>query len=105
MIQDALQVENLFVLQVIGENQDTQMSLKWVGLDENRVRTDICRGCDTFKLNNRVKTLVLMLMMDLGQEETPYSNLNVPCFHSSETRFGKPLDFLIPTIPSLSNPS
>ena len=37
MIQDALQVENLFVLQVIGENQDTQMSLKWVGLDENRL--------------------------------------------------------------------
>jgi hypothetical protein len=41
MIQDALQVENLFVLQVIGEDQDTQMSLKWVGLDENRVKKDI----------------------------------------------------------------
>jgi len=89
MIQDALQVENLFVLQVIGENQDTQMSLKWVGLDENRVRTDICRGCDTFKLNDRVKALVLMLMMDLGQEETSDSNLNVPLVLTPEQEIEK----------------
>ena len=33
-IQEMLQVDNLFVLQVIGEGQDTQMSLSWTGLDE-----------------------------------------------------------------------
>jgi hypothetical protein len=44
MIQEMLQVENLFVLQVIGEVQDTQMSLKWIGLDDKRVKTDVCLG-------------------------------------------------------------
>ena len=55
MIQDILQVENLFVLQVIGEGQDTQLSLKWVGLDDKRVKTEVCKGCDTFELNERVE--------------------------------------------------
>ena len=41
MIQEMLQVENLFVLQVIGEGQDTQMSLKWIGLDDKRVKVTI----------------------------------------------------------------
>ena len=58
MIQEALQVENLFVLQVIGEGQNTQMSLKWVGLDDKKVKTDVCKGCDTFELNERVEGLV-----------------------------------------------
>ena len=58
MIQEMLQVENLFVLQVIGESQDTQMSLKWVGLDDKRVKTDVCLGCGTFELNERVEGLV-----------------------------------------------
>ena len=58
MIQEALQVENLFVLQVIGEGNDTQLSLKWVGLDDKKVKTDICKGCGTFELNERVEGLV-----------------------------------------------
>ena len=58
MIQEMLQVENLFVLQVIGEDQDTQLSLKWVGLDDKRVKTDVCLGCGTFELNERVEGLV-----------------------------------------------
>ena len=58
MIQDMLQVENLFVLQVIGEGQDTQLSLKWVGLDDKKVKTEVCKGCDTFELNERVEGLV-----------------------------------------------
>ena len=61
MIQEMLQVENLFVLQVIGEGENTQMSLKWVGLDDKRVKTDICKGCDTFELNERVEGLVRKL--------------------------------------------
>ena len=61
MIQEALQVENLFVLQVIGEGNDTQLSLKWVGLDDKKVKTDICKGCGTFELNERVEGLVRIL--------------------------------------------
>ena len=66
IIQEMLQVENLFVLQVIGESQDTQLSLKWVGLDDKRVKTDVCQGCGTFDLNRRVEVLVKLLMRDIG---------------------------------------
>ena len=65
MIQELLQVENLFVLQVIGESQDTQMSLKWVGLDDKRVKTDVCLGCGTFELNERVEGLVRNLESEI----------------------------------------
>jgi len=58
MIQEALQVENLFVLQVIGEGDDTQLSLKWVGLDDKKVKTDYCEDCGTKELNDRVEGLV-----------------------------------------------
>jgi len=65
MIQEMLQVENLFVLQVIGESQDTQLSLKWVGLDDKRVKTDVCQGCGTFELNERVEGLVRNLESEI----------------------------------------
>ena len=65
MIQEMLQVENLFVLQVIGESQDTQLSLKWVGLDDKRVKTDVCLGCGTFELNERVEGLVRNLESEI----------------------------------------
>ena len=53
MIQELLQVENAFHLQIIVEGQDTQLSLSWRTLDEKKKETDICRGCDTFALNER----------------------------------------------------
>ena len=37
MIQEALQIENLFILQVIGEGKDTQLTLKWFGLDNKNI--------------------------------------------------------------------
>ena len=61
MIQEALQVENLFVLQVIGEGDNTQLGLMWVGLDDKNLKTDVCKGCDTFELNERVEGLVKKL--------------------------------------------
>ena len=39
-IQGILQIENLFHLQVIEEDGDTQLNLKWVNLDEKRNRED-----------------------------------------------------------------
>jgi len=44
LIQEMLQVENAFNLQLIVEGQDTQLSLNWRALDEKRKATDICRG-------------------------------------------------------------
>ena len=42
-IQEFLQVENVFHLYVIGEGDDTQLSLSWRTLDEKRNETDICK--------------------------------------------------------------
>ena len=36
MIQELLQVENVFSLQIVAEDVDSQLSLTWVGLEEKR---------------------------------------------------------------------
>ncbi len=62
MIQEMLQVENVFHLQVIGEGSDTQLSLSWRTLDEKRKETNVCMGCGTFQLNEKVGGLVEKLV-------------------------------------------
>ena len=49
-VQEMLQVENVFHLQVIGEGQDTQLSLSWRTLDEKRKEEEFCEGCGTGEL-------------------------------------------------------
>ena len=61
-IQEVLQIENVFNLQVIGEEGDTQLNLKWMNLDEKKNREDYCEGCKTKELRKRVKVLVGQLM-------------------------------------------
>ena len=61
-IQEILQIENLFHLEVIGEEGDTQLNLKWVNLDEKRNREDYCEGCKTKELRKRVVGLVEKLV-------------------------------------------
>jgi hypothetical protein len=63
MIQEMLQVENVFHLQVIGEDSDTQLSLGWRTLDEKKKETDICLKCGTFQLNEKVRGLVEKLVV------------------------------------------
>ena len=36
LIQEILQVENVFSLQIVAEDVDSQLSLTWVGLDEKK---------------------------------------------------------------------
>ncbi len=62
MIQEMLQVENVFHLQVIGEGSDTQLSLGWRTMDEKKKETDICLKCGTFQLNDKVRGLVQKLV-------------------------------------------
>ena len=62
MIQEMLQVENVFHLQVIGEGSDTQLSLGWRTLDEKKKETDICLKCGTFQLNEKIRGLVQKLV-------------------------------------------
>ena len=61
MIQEMLQVENVFHLQVLGEGDDTQLSLSWRTLDEKRKETDYCEGCKTKKLTQSIQVLVQKL--------------------------------------------
>jgi hypothetical protein len=57
-VQEMLQVENVFNLQIIGEGKDSQLNLKWITLDEKKNETDYCEGCNTKKLNDKVRGLV-----------------------------------------------
>ena len=68
MIQEMLQVENVFHLQVIGEGSNTQLSLSWRTLEEKKKVNDICMGCGTFQLNDKVKGLVEKLVVGKTDE-------------------------------------
>ena len=69
MIQEMLQVENVFHLQVIGEGSDTQLSLGWRTLDEKRNEEDYCKGCGTFELREMIGGLVEKLVR--GKTDEP----------------------------------
>ena len=62
MVQEMLQVENVFNLQVLGENKDTQLNLTWRTLDEKKNVTDVCLGCGTFQLNDKIRRLIEKLV-------------------------------------------
>jgi len=57
-----LQVENVFNLQVLGEDKDTQLNLTWRTLDEKKNEEDYCRGCGTFELREMIGGLVEKLV-------------------------------------------
>ena len=58
LIQEMLQVENVFHLQVIGEGNDTQLSLSWRTLDEKKKEEEFCEGCRTGELRKMIGGLV-----------------------------------------------
>ena len=62
LIQEYLQVENLFALQVLGEGNQTQISLRWVDLDKTRTEEDFCEGCETGELRERIDRLAERLV-------------------------------------------
>ena len=61
-VQEMLQVENVFNLQIIGEGKDSQLNLKWITLDEKRNEEDYCRSCGTFELREMIGGLVEKLV-------------------------------------------
>ena len=79
MIQEMLQVENVFHLEVIGEGTDTQLSLSWRTLDQKKKETDVCINCGTFQLNDKVGKLVnnLILIKDKINNENKESDIFV----------------------------
>jgi len=73
MIQEMLQVENVFHLEVIVEDDDTQLSLSWRTLDQKRKETDYCEKCGTKDLNSKIQNLINKL---IGKINTPKINKN-----------------------------
>ena len=67
-VQEMLQVENVFNLQVIGEGNDSQLNLKWITLDEKKNEEDFCEGCGTGELRKMIVGLVEKLVGEMRVE-------------------------------------
>ena len=61
-IQEILQVENAFKMQLIMDGQDTQISITWNNQEEKRVEEDYCEGCKTKDLRKMISGLVEKLV-------------------------------------------
>jgi len=57
LIQEMLQVENMFQIQLIREERDTQVSLILIDLDRKLVKTDFCEDCKTSSLIQTISKL------------------------------------------------
>jgi hypothetical protein len=51
-------VSNVFQLQIVEEDEDTQLSLRWTSGKERKVETILCGGCKTIELNGKLVGLV-----------------------------------------------
>ena len=51
-------VDDVFQLQIVEEDGDTQLSLRWMSGDERKVETILCGGCKTIELNGKLEELV-----------------------------------------------
>ena len=73
MIQELLQVENAFKMDLMYEEGDTQISITWNDQDQKRVEEDYCEGCKTKELRNMIGGLVKKLVgvKDVVKEEPP----------------------------------
>jgi hypothetical protein len=61
-IQEILQVENAFKMELIFEDGNTQISITWNNQEEKRVAEDYCEGCKTKKLRETIGRLVEELL-------------------------------------------
>ena len=61
MIQEFLQVENMYKIQLIKDENDIQVSLTFIDLDKKLVQTDFCESCKTSDLINMINKLYLDL--------------------------------------------
>ena len=65
LIQQILQVDNLFLFNMTREGNFTQLSLTRVDLDSQRlVRTSSCADCNIEQLNTKVEELVMKLIAE-----------------------------------------
>ena len=69
LIQEILQVEHLFQLEVIVKGQMIQLSLKLATLYEKKNKTDLCEQCTTRQLIDSVRQLTLSLLEEIDTTE------------------------------------
>ena len=87
LIQQILQVDNLFLFNLTREGSFTQLSLTRVDLDSQRlVRTVLCKDCDIGTLNTKVDELVLKIF----KEDTNTDGLSLFNEKDSESSFQQP---------------
>ena len=55
-------VSDVFQLQIVEEDGDTQLSLRWMSGNKREVETILCGGCKTIELNGNLKELVEKLI-------------------------------------------
>ena len=63
-VQEMLQVENVFHLQLVGEGNDIQLNLKWTTLEEKKNEEYFCEKCSTKDLYYKLEGLVEKLVGD-----------------------------------------
>ena len=62
MIQELLQIENAFKMDLIFDEGDTQISITWNDQEQKRVEEDYCEGCKTKGLRLMIGGLVEKLV-------------------------------------------
>ena len=61
MIQEILQVENMYKIQLVKDEGDIQVILTYIDLDKKLVKTDLCEDCKTSDLIKMINKLYLDL--------------------------------------------
>jgi hypothetical protein len=61
MIQEILQVENIYKIQLVKDEGDIQVILTYIDLDKKLVKTDFCEDCKTSDLIKMINQLYLDL--------------------------------------------
>ena len=51
-------VEDVFQLQIVEEDGNTQLSVRWMSGNERKIETILCGGCKTIELNGKLEELV-----------------------------------------------
>jgi len=74
-MQDALQVENYFSLQLLKEGDIFQLTLTLIDLDRKIVKSQLCMSCTTIQLNEKINILIEEI-----NSEVDFSSLRVEPF-------------------------
>jgi len=62
-------VSDVFQLQIVEEDGDTQLSVRWMSGNERKIETILCGGCKTIELNGKLKELVEKLVGNKKKKE------------------------------------